>query len=67
MSTFKVSYQYAAPTGALRTGAVITEASDADGAISAVRSTLIGKLRFLKVTGATPYDPDQHELPLKKK
>lgn len=67
MSAFRVNYSYAAPNGALRSGAMIIDAPDADTAQRTTRESLIGKLKYLKVNGATPYDPDQHELALNKK
>lgn len=67
MSVFKVTYTYAAPTGALRSGSHIIEAEDAEQAKSSVRQQQIGKLRYLNVTGATPYAPDQIEMPLSNK
>lgn len=61
---YRVNYTYAAPNGALRSGAHLTEATDPDNAKTIVREQLAGKLRFLNVTNATEYKPDQHELNL---
>ena len=67
MNPFKVNYQYASPTGAFRSGSLILDALDADTAIAQARASLIGKLKHVKVTGATLYNPDQLELPITKK
>lgn len=61
---FKVNYTYAAPNGALRSGANIQDAPDADTAKTTVRQLLAGKLRYLNVHSALPYETDQQELNL---
>lgn len=61
---YRVNYTYAAPNGALRSGANIQAANDAEEAKRLVREQLIGKFRFLNVTGATVYNTDQAELEL---
>lgn len=59
---YKVSYSYAAPNGALRSGAHIIEAPDANSAKAFVRDILVGKLRFLSINSATLYKTEQQEL-----
>lgn len=67
MEAYRVNYSYAAPTGQLRTGAVIIQSIDADTAIQTVREMLIGKLKFLKVQTSSQYHADQPDIGTKSK
>lgn len=61
---YRVNYSYAAPNGALRSGAHLTQAETVEEAKAAVRDILVGKLRYLNITGATIWEPNQNELNL---
>lgn len=62
MTVYKVNYQYASPTGDLRTGSRLCVAELGTEALDIVRKDLVGRLRHFKAISAVEYVPDQLDL-----
>lgn len=55
MKTFKITYNYAAPNGALRSGAYVIEAKDVTDATKQAEAKLSEQHKHFRITGCKTY------------